>query len=195
MSLLISLSWRDGRLGSSSKTADIDRGPDPQLDPHQAAVERQGKQVGRSASGACRLAASSRIWMHVFLLFFLRRCLQMPHSTRERVSLSASLYLFVSTESPLLVAALRPSLHVPQAASAFQPHCFYSISRHYQRRYDHRVHSAAGEQWRRLAVFSLVCHLYCPTPLTGIKWGLSIRSALLYSTSPPLWSLKDTQGH
>lgn len=103
--------------------------------------------------------------------------------------------MFVSAESPLLAAALRPSLHVPQAASAFQPHCFYSISRHYQRRYDHRVHSAAGEQWRRLAVFSLVCHLYCPTPLTGIKWGLSIRSALLYSTSPPLWSLKDTQGH
>lgn len=95
----------------------------------------------------------------------------MPHSTRERVSLSASLHLFVCVRgvAPFLAAALRPSLRVPLAVSAFQPHCFYSISRHYQRRYDHRVHSAAGEQWRRVGVFSLAWHLYCPTQLTGIK--------------------------
>lgn len=123
----------------------------------------------------------------------------MPHSAPERPSLSASLFFFLfvclSVESSCLATALRPSFaRATSGGRRFQAsHCFYSISCHYQRRYDHRVHSAAGEQWRRQAVFSLACHLYCPAPLKGIKWGLSIRVAAKSGAS--LYTATKSQGH
>ena len=77
--------------------------------------------------------------------------------------------------------------------SCIKPHCFYSISCHYQQQFDYWVHLVGGEQWRQQAVFSFTLPPILSSPLERIKWGLPVRDeaargksdALPYSSGRP----------
>lgn len=112
------------------------------------------------------------------VLQLFKQGLQMLHSARERVFMSiflcAHLFVFVA---PCIFDS-HPSLF-PFAirGSGIKPHCFYSISCHYQQQYDYWFHFVGGEQWRQQAVFSFTLPPILSSLLKRIKWGLSVRSA------------------
>lgn len=60
---------------------------------------------------------------------------------------------------------------------AIKLHCFYSISRHYQRQFDYWVHLAGGEQRRRQAAFSFVPPPMPSSSLARVTcwWGVRSR--------------------
>lgn len=117
MSVLVRPSWRDGRLGSSSKTTDIDRGPDPQPDPGRLQWRVKGNESGAQPAAPTDSqppAAFECISSFFSFVLFSRRCLQMPHST-QGAGVFVSLPSFVclcQRSRPLLAAGPRipPSL-------------------------------------------------------------------------------------
>lgn len=118
--MLIPLPQRDGRLGSSSKTTDLDGGPDPRQTPARLQWSAEGNQSGAQPATPAD-SGPPAAFECIFFLFFKTMPPDAPFSARAAVFVSLPFFFVcLSVESPCLATALRPSLRVPQAGERFQ---------------------------------------------------------------------------
>lgn len=174
---------------------------------HRSPGWTEGNVLGPRPEGVYILSAftASRSWIpkRKHATVFWARPPDVPFSKEE--GLCELFFFFVLCAHLFVVPCIfdshPSSFPFAVIGSCIKPHCFYSISCHYQQQFDYWVHLVGGEQWRQQAVFSFTLPPILSSPLERIKWGLPVRDEAHAAKAMPCLILLDvlmstnTRGH